>query len=180
MCAVDQFGSYCGFSVRGVRAGVVRPVRAPLFTPVPSAAAMKTVRAIAVCAVALVALVAILCAAAAAAVKPKPWQWKPQKVVARLTAASPIEGGDVGSKVMLAVCTGRGRGVAGRFSRFTCDTRYGGWNGLFGAILTIRILPIGTGKLCVVTTIGARGVPVAVPYTPGTEGTRIVPGRACP
>ena len=143
---------------------------------------MKSAKAIAVCAVALVALVAILCAAAAAAaVKPKPWQWKPQKVVARLTAApSPIEGGDVGSKVMLADCTGRGRGVAGRFSRFTCDTRYGGWNGLFGAILTIRILPIGTGKLCVVTTIGARGVPVAVPYTPGTEGTHIVPSRACP
>lgn len=112
----------------------------------------------------------------AALPKPKPWQWKPEKVVTRLTAASPIVGGDVGSDVLSARCTGQGRGVAGRFSRFTCQTQWGSSNGSYTSILTIRILPIGTGKLCVVTTPEGQ----AVPHTPGTGGTRIKPERACP
>jgi hypothetical protein len=95
-------------------------------------------------------------------------------------ASSPIVAGEIGSDVLSAHCTGQGRGVAGRFSRFTCATRWGGSNGSYTSILTIRIRPIGTGKLCVVTTIGAAGDPVAVPYKPGTGGTGIKPERACP
>jgi hypothetical protein len=56
----------------------------------------------------------------------------------------------------------------------------GDTNGSYISTLTIRILPVGTGKLCVVPTIGVRGVPVAVPYKPGTRGTLIKPERACP
>jgi hypothetical protein len=109
-------------------------------------------------------------------VSPKPWLWTPEKVVARLTAASPIVGGDVGSEVLSARCTGQGPGVAGRFSDFTCDTRWGSSNGSYTSILTIRILPIGTGKLCVVTTPEGK----AVPHPPGRQGTNIKPEWACP
>lgn len=125
---------------------------------------------------ALAAFALIAATTDAALPKPKPWQWKPAKVVARLTAASPIVGGDVGSDVVSARCTGQGRGVAGRFSRFTCDTRWGGSNGSYTSILTIRILPIGTGKLCVVTRPEGK----AVPHPAGRQGTNIKPDRACP
>ena len=135
-------------------------------------------------AVALAAL-AIVAAADAAVPKPKPWQWKPAKVTTRLMAATPIIGGEAGSEVLSAQCTGLGRGVAGRFSRFTCETRWGSSRtAIYTSTLTIRILPLGSGKLCVVTTAGAPGTPPlavpVVPYTPGTQGTRIYPERACP
>jgi Excalibur calcium-binding domain len=55
---------------------------------------------------------------------PKPWQWTPEKVGARLMAASPIVGDEVGSDVLSASCSGVGQGVAGRFS--TSPVRRGG------------------------------------------------------
>ena len=110
------------------------------------------------------------------AATPKPWQWKPTKAVARLMAASPIVSGDVGSDVLSARCIGQGRGVVGRFSRFTCETRWGSTNGSYTSTLTIRILAIGTGKLCVVTTPEFK----AVPHPEGRQGTNIKPERACP
>jgi hypothetical protein len=130
----------------------------------------------------LSALIAsILVASAAGALpKPKPWQWKPAKVVTKLIAAQPIYSA---SEVLSASCTPQGRGVAGRFSRFTCDTRWRG-EGTYTSVLTIRVLPIGTGKLCVVTTAVTSEVlpdiPRAVPYNAGTLGTLIKPERACP
>jgi hypothetical protein len=48
------------------------------------------------------------------------------------------------------------------------------------SILTIRILPVGSGKLCVVTTTNNSGEVVAVPHKPNTQGTRIKPELACP
>jgi hypothetical protein len=131
-------------------------------------------------------LVALMVAnSALTIVKPKPWQWRPEKVVARLSAATPIMGGEIGSEILSARCMGQGRGVAGRFSRFTCETRWGSLRTQINAsTLTIRILPVGSGKLCVVTTTGTQGVPVgvpvAVPYTPGASWTPIRPERACP
>jgi hypothetical protein len=67
----------------------------------------------------------------------------------------------------------------GRYSKFTCDTEWGDVSSPFAGTLTIRILPIGTGKLCAPTTIGEEGVPVAVPYTPPAR-TRIRPEWSCP
>jgi hypothetical protein len=127
----------------------------------------------------------IIATSALAVVKPKPWQWKPEKVVARLTAATPIMGGEIGSEILSARCTGQGRGVAGRFSRFACGTRWGSLRTeIHASTLSIRILSVGSGKLCVVTTTGVQGVPVgvpvAVPYTPGASWTPIRPERACP
>jgi hypothetical protein len=112
----------------------------------------------------------------AALPKPKPWQWKPAKVVVRLTAARPIIGSEIGEDILSARCTGQGRGVAGRYTRFTCETRWGSSNGSYTSTLTIRILPIGTGKLCVVTTPEGK----AVPHPLGKQGTNIKPERACP
>ena len=131
------------------------------------------------------AALAIVATADAAVPTPKPWQWKPAKVTTRLMAATPIIGGEAGSDVLSAQCTGLGRGIAGRFSRFICETRWGSSRtAIYTSTLTIRILPIGTGRLCIVTTTGAPGTPPvavpAVPYTPGTEGTPINPERACP
>ena len=130
-------------------------------------------------------VVLILANSVPAVVQPKPWQWKPDRVVARLTAATPIMGGEIGSEILSARCTGQGRGVSGRFSRFTCETRWGSLRTEINAsTLTIRILSVGSGKLCVVTTTGVQGVPVgvpiAVPYTPGASWTPIRPERACP
>jgi hypothetical protein len=130
----------------------------------------------------LSALLAALFVASASAVLPKPksWQWKPAKVVLRLTAAKPIIGGEVGSDILAAQCTPMGKGVAGRFSRFTCVTKWGGSNGNYTSTLTLRVLPLGSGKLCVVTTLNNSGEAVAVPHKPNTQGTRIEPQLACP
>jgi hypothetical protein len=123
-----------------------------------------------------------LFAASAEAVVPKPksWEWTPQKTVVRLSAARPIHGGEIGDEILDARCTSQGRGVAGRFSRFTCETRWGSSNGSYKSTLTVRILAVGTGKLCVVTTVSSSGEAVAVPYTPNTGGTQIKRERTCP
>ncbi len=125
---------------------------------------------------ALVALVAV--SAASSATKPKPWQWPPTKVAAKLEASSPIVGGDSSSAIIDATCLGTGKSVAGRYSQFRCSALWA--NGNYTATLTLRVLPRGTGKLCVVTVVGPGGDPLAVPYKAGTPGTKIAPERACP
>ena len=61
--------------------------------------------------------------------KPKPWQWTPEKVVLRLTAAQAGDRrrirGHSGNPSPLNTRP-RGKGVAGRFLRFTCETQWGG------------------------------------------------------
>ena len=86
----------------------------------------------------------------AALPKPKPWQWKPEKVVLKLTALTRISAGGLGSNILSTRCTPKGRGVAGRYSRFTCDTRYGGSTGSETTVLSVRVHPVGSGKLCIV------------------------------
>lgn len=117
-------------------------------------------------------LAAVLAGPATAATKPKPWQWTPQKVEKRLAASSPIVGGDISGDILEAHCVGKGRGVAGRFSRFVCTTRWGNTNGSYRSTLTVRILPRGTGKLCIVTAADGRALPA--------PGPAIKPERACP
>ena len=123
----------------------------------------------------------VVASASSALPKPKPWQWTPQKVALRLKAVKPINGGDVGSNILSASCTPTGRGVAGRYSRFTCTGGYGGSNGSYGMTLTIRVLPIGTGKLCVVGVTTSR-YPGAVfaQHPTGKLGPPVNPGFACP
>jgi hypothetical protein len=129
-----------------------------------------------------------LSAASASATVPKvqPWQWKPEKVEARLAAATPIapDSVGVGSKIIEVACVGRGRGVSGRFTKFACETASGGsGNGNDISILAIRIRPIGTGKLCVVTTPdGYSLAPETYPGVAdrGSRGPLISPERRCP
>ena len=133
----------------------------------------------------LSALLASVVVASAAAVvkKPKPWQWTPQKVVLKLTALKPISAGGLGSNILSARCTPKGRGVAGRYSRFTCDTRYGGSTGSNTTVLSIRVLPVGTGKLCIVavTFPNLPGKFFSVDASSGKPGPRIKkPEFACP
>jgi hypothetical protein len=130
-------------------------------------------------ALALVVFAVIAATSSAALPKPKPWQWKPEKVITRLTALRPINHGSLGAEMLAVRCTGQGRGVAGRFSRFTCETQWRS-EGTYTSTLTVRILPVGTGKLCVVTTTNASGELVAVPFKPGTAGLPIKPALACP
>ena len=128
-----------------------------------------------------VLLASSVLASASAAVKPKPWQWAPQKVVLRLTAVKPIVGGEIGSNILSARCTPQGRGVAGRYSRFVCDTRYGGSNGSYTQPLSVRVLPVGSGKLCVVTVIVLPPPVEFYAWQPsGKPGARIKPDFACP
>lgn len=107
---------------------------------------------------------------ATAAPKPKPWQWTPVKAATRLYAANPFEFLDV-SQVGVEECKGRGRGVAGRYSAFRCQIEFG-----YTATVMIRVLPFGSGRLCVVATADGK----AQPHTPGTQGIQVVPGRSCP
>ena len=87
----------------------------------------------------------------AALPKPKPWQWKPEKVELKLTASKPgISAGGLGSNILSTRCTPKGRGVADRYSRFTCDTRYGGSQGSETTVLSVRVVPVGSGKFCIV------------------------------
>lgn len=139
-----------------------------------------------------VLLASVVVASASAAVKPKPWQWTPQNVVLRLTAAKPINGGEIGSServdrlargpILSARCTPKGRGVAGRYSRFICDTRYGSSNGNYTTLLSIRVLPVGTGKVCIVTVTFANrpGEFFALDASSGKPGPRVKPEFACP
>jgi hypothetical protein len=132
----------------------------------------------------LVALLAsiVVASASPAVKKPTPWQWTPQKVVLRLTAAKPIDGGEIGGNILSARCTPKGRGVAGRYSRFTCDTRYGGSNGSYTTMLSVRVLPVGSGKLCIVTVTFSNlpGEFFALDASSGKPGPRIKPEFACP
>ena len=130
-----------------------------------------------------VLLGSIVLASASAAVKPKPWQWAPQKVALRLTATKPIDGGEIGSNIYSARCTPQGRGVAGRYSRFVCDTRYGGSNTAsdYVALLSIRVLPVGNGKFCVLTVpFPNRPGEFLAWVSSGKPGPRIKPESACP
>ena len=130
-----------------------------------------------------VLLASIVIASTSAAVKPKrkPWQWTPQKVVLRLIAAKPIVGGEIGSDILSARCTPQGRGVARRYSRFICDTRHGSSNGDYTLPLSIRVLPVGTGKLCMVTvTVPTRPGEFYAWQPSGRPGARSKPEFACP
>jgi hypothetical protein len=104
----------------------------------------------------------------AAAGLPKPWQWKPARAEARLIAVDPIVARNVPSRLLWASCKGQGRGIAGsvsvRFSRFTCRVGYGRPEAPSSITLTVRVVPVGTGKICVV---------------PGSEPVSIKPERAC-
>ena len=81
---------------------------------------------------------------------PKPWQWKPEKVELKLTASKPgISAGGLESNILSTRCTPKGPGVAGRYSRFTCDTRYGGSQGSETTVLRFVCLPVGSGKFCI-------------------------------
>lgn len=116
--------------------------------------------------------------------KPHPWQWKPERVMTRVDAATPIAPGwsKVGSDIIEVTCIGRGRGTSGRFAKFACLTRWGGSGGNRTSILAIRIRPVGTGKLCVVTTPDGYSIaPEAYPGTStwGTKGRLIGRERRC-
>ena len=163
----------------GDAAGASGLSRLPSGSPVRSTRPMRHLVTVGLVSAFLSALL-VASAAAAVAPKPKPWQWKPEKVVLRLTAAKPIVGGEVGSDILAAQCTPVGKGVARRLSRFTCVTKWGGSNGNYTSTLTLRILPLGSGKLCVVTTTNNSGEIVAVPHPAGRAGTRIQPQWACP
>ena len=58
--------------------------------------------------------------------------------------------------------------------------KVGGSNGNYTSTLTLRVLPLGSGKLCVVTAMNHSGEIVAAPYKLHTQGTRIKPELACP
>jgi hypothetical protein len=92
----------------------------------------------------------------------------------RLVAANPFVWGESYSKA--ATCVGRGHGMAGRFSAFRCNLEFGNVNTTYQAPVRTRVLPFGSGKLCVVATPDGK----AVPYTPGTGGITVAPGRAVP
>ena len=131
----------------------------------------------------LFALVVAVPAVAATSAKPKPWQWTPQKVVLKLTAAKPISAGGLGRNILSTRCTPKGRGVAGRYSRFTCDTRYGGSNGSNTTVLSVRVLPVGSGKFCIVTVTfpNLPGKFFSVDASSGKPGPPLTkPEFACP
>ena len=71
---------------------------------IPNLSRMENVNVKVILAVVAIAVI-VVGAAIAAPPRPKPWQWKPERVVARLIAASPINGG-VGSGVTYIVFTG--------------------------------------------------------------------------
>jgi hypothetical protein len=119
-------------------------------------------------ALALTAFVLIDAPTHAASSKAKPWQWTPEHVEARLIARDPIVTRVAPSRLLWASCKGQGRGVptrfSWRFSRFTCKVGYGLANAPRGITLTVRVRPVGTGKICVV---------------PGSVGIGIKPETAC-
>jgi hypothetical protein len=131
----------------------------------------------------LSALLASIVVASATAAKPKPWQWKPEKVVTKLTAVSPINGGETGGAIISARCVGQGRGVLGRYSRFKCTVNYGGPDaGYAVGMLTIRSLPVGSGKLCVIT-VPSHHPGEFLAWQPSWSkqpGPRIKPEFSCP
>lgn len=123
----------------------------------------------------LVALALAFAGTADAAVKPKPWMWAPTKMETRLVATQPFVWQEV--KLLGATCVGRGKVVAGRYTSFRCTIRFGSGNIVpYGATVFTRILPVGSGKLCVVATPAGK----AVPHEAGTLGITVAEGRACP
>ncbi len=120
----------------------------------------------------LAALVAVIVATSAlAVVKPKPWQWKPEKASARLLAANPFVFLD--SRLRSATCTGVGRSRAGRYSQFQCEIEWGPYS----VLVLVRVLPIGSGRLCLPTAVAEQsGERLALPG----RFPRVVPERACP
>ena len=115
-------------------------------------------------------LLALLVATATAAV-PKPWQWTPRKAGVRLLAANPFVFLD--SQLRSATCTGLGRSRAGRYSRFRCEIEWGP----YGVLVLVRVLPIGSGRLCLPTAVAQQsGERVALPG----RFPSVVPERACP
>lgn len=114
----------------------------------------------------LIACLALVAVSVAGAATPKPWQWTPLKAQKRLVTAQPFVFDT--ATLESATCVGRKPSVAGRFSKFRCTIAFGSYT----APVTIRILPVGSGKLCVVTAIDG--------YTPGTLRVQVAPARRCP
>ncbi len=112
----------------------------------------------------------VVASAAAALPKPKPWQWTPQKASIRLTAADPFVFSDI--RLESSECTGTGKAVAGRYSRFQCKIT----TSAFWTLVLIKVLPVGSGKLCVMTYPDGRTIH---PLTT-KGGMPVVPERACP
>ena len=121
-----------------------------------------------------VLLASIVVASATAALpKPKPWHWTPAKASARLLAANPFIFSD--TSLHGATCIGRGKARAGRYAQFQCEIEFA-----YRWPVLVRVLPIGSGKLCIPTTLNTDGELVTLPYKPGTAGVRVAPERACP
>ena len=108
----------------------------------------------------------------AALPKPKPWHWTPAKAAVRLTALNPFMFHDI-KGVESSTCVGRGRGRAGRFSAFQCEIT----TSLYKAPVLIRVLPVGSGKLCVVSTPEGNAV---LPGITTKAAIMVAAGRACP
>jgi hypothetical protein len=120
---------------------------------------------------------------ASAATRPKPWQWTTGKAATRLAAADPFNApaDELGDDVLSARCVGKGRSVSARFSAFLCEARIGGSNGALIWPVLIRVLPVGSGKICVVTGPDGLSLP-REPVRPGgiPGGYPVATGRACP
>ena len=80
-------------------------------------------------------------------------------------------------KLETAACAGQGKPVAGRFSRFQCKITFGDVNmsSPYRAELLAKVLPVGSGKLCIVA--GPDGK--AVKPTGDSAGVDIAAARAC-
>ncbi len=124
---------------------------------------------------AAVAVAAVFAGSADATVpKPKPWQWPAAKMSTRLMAAAPFVWDE--AKLQKVACVGQGKQVASRYSSFRCRISFGSINATpYTADLVARVLPVGTGKLCVVQ--GADGM--AVRPGGGSAGVRVADGRGC-
>ena len=125
----------------------------------------------------LVVLVFVLIVPTAiGAVKPKPYQWTPAKAGTRLLASAPfVWSEDV--HLMTSTCLGTGKAAAGRYSRFACRISFGGTNVVpYKATVVAKVLPVGTGKLCI--PVGSDGM--AVTSTGSSAGVRVATGKSCP
>lgn len=142
-------------------------------------------------ALALVASALIAGIVDAAVPKPKPWQWTESKAATRLTAIGPttFQAGEIGNTVYGNVCRGLGGGVltqsGRRYTRFACIFRIGSTNGSYNRAAIVRILPTGTGKLCLDVTASATYIfdaqrQATKNLTPITADFITDPGRICP
>ena len=71
---------------------------------------------------------------------------RPRRLLRDCSAAASFN--FVDSRLKGATCVGTGKARAGRYSSFTCQIEFA-----YTIPVVIRILPIGTGKLCVPTTV---------------------------